>query len=244
MIKIYSIIFIKSCKLRTVRSLPGKGNLILRGVFPSSVEIIVIRRHSVDRTRWLAAYYRANQQSRWRWRHAGLLDADWWGVERLSFYIVSQSLAGSVGIRKRTRHYLEYIVTRRYIVELVRDSAKRQRWPFVRVTFYRTIVVLKPKRDIGERKKVRSASSRVYLAQVQYILWKFNFLDIELSRKGLTSFSFFVCGETLKTKHAHRWRNVYPAQAFTTILSKITITPCFPCIRRLLTYQIRGNQAN
>lgn len=115
MIKIYSIIFIKSCKLRTVRSLPGKGNLILRGVFPSSVEIIVIRRHSVDRTRWLAAYYRANQQSRWRWRHAGLLDADWWGVERLSFYIVSQSLAGSVGIRKRTRHYLEYIVTRRYI---------------------------------------------------------------------------------------------------------------------------------
>lgn len=117
------------------------------------------------------------------------------GVERLSFYIVSQSLAGSVGIRKRTRHYLEYIVTRCYIVELVRDSAKRQRWPFVRVIFYRTVVVLKPKRDIGERKKVRPVSSRVYLAQVQHVLLKFNFSDIELSREGPTSFSFFVCGE-------------------------------------------------
>lgn len=228
-----------------MRNLPGKENLILREVFPSSVKIIVIRRYSVDRTRWLAAHYRANQQSRWRWRHADLLDADWWGgVERLSFYIVSQSLAGSVGIRKRTRHYLEYIVTRCYIVELVRDSAKRQRWPFVRVIFYRTVVVLKPKRDIGERKKVRPVSSRVYLAQVQHVLLKFNFSDIELSREGPTSFSFFVCGEVLKTKRAHRWRNVYLAQAFTTILSKITITPCFPCIRRLLTYQIRGNQVN
>ena len=70
--------------------IPGKGVLVLSGAFPDSVEIVAIGSLSVDEhVDWSCAIVRISNQDgddvTW-W----LLDVDWWGVERLSFYIVSK----------------------------------------------------------------------------------------------------------------------------------------------------------
>lgn len=86
-------------------ALPRKGDLVL-----SVCSSIPWNRRRNEqrraRLRWLAARYRANQQSRWRWRHGARPYVKWWGGSdgRLS-YIVTQSRwrAQSSGIRKHVK---------------------------------------------------------------------------------------------------------------------------------------------
>lgn len=85
--------FVKLYELTTtVRSLPGKGDLVLRGAFPGSVEAVAIPTVLVytGHVDWPHAIARISNQDGDDVTRC-LLNADWWGVERLSFYIVSQS---------------------------------------------------------------------------------------------------------------------------------------------------------
>lgn len=88
-------------------------------------------------SRWLAARYRANQQSRWRWRHARLGSPRLVGGRAAVFlYSFVVTLAGSVGIRKHARCDRVYVIVRTSWNVTVSNSSRLQSWQYSAFRFW------------------------------------------------------------------------------------------------------------